>query len=79
MSVRAKFKVMDKVKSGDLGDVRVTLGAVSGSEGDNASWSKYTPSGELSMTITNPAAYKEFEVGKEFYLDFTPADERRKR
>ena len=40
----------------------------------NEEWSKWTPSGELSMSITNPAAIAEFEVGKDYYLDFTPCD-----
>ena len=39
----------------------------------NSEWSKYTPQGELSMTINNPDAVEAFEVGKAYYLDFTPA------
>lgn len=40
----------------------------------NKDWSKYTPQGELKMTITNPGAIEQFELGKEYYLDFTPAE-----
>jgi hypothetical protein len=40
----------------------------------NKDWSKWTPSGELKMMVTNPAAIEKFELGKEYYLDFTPAD-----
>ncbi len=31
-----------------------------------------TPTGELKMFVSNPAALAEFELGKDFYLDFTP-------
>lgn len=42
--------------------------------GENADWSKYTPSGEIKMTITNPAAIEAFELGASYFVDFTPAD-----
>lgn len=41
---------------------------------ENASWSKYTPSGEVRLFITNPAAIAAFEPGKCYFVDFTPAD-----
>lgn len=37
-------------------------------------YSRYTPSGSLSMHVDNPAALAQFEQGKAYYLDFTPAD-----
>lgn len=40
---------------------------------DNLSWSKWTPSGELSMAITNPDAVKALVIGEEYFLDFRPA------
>lgn len=39
----------------------------------NGSWSKWTPSGDLSISITNPAAHGKFVDGEEYFLDFTPA------
>lgn len=39
----------------------------------NYSWSKYTPQGELSLRVTNPAAYNQFEPGKEYVLLFAEA------
>ncbi|MEU1275344.1 hypothetical protein [Streptomyces sp. NPDC005799] len=36
-------------------------------------YAKYTPSGELKIQVDNPAV--SFEPGKQYYLDFTPADE----
>lgn len=40
---------------------------------ENKSWSKYTPSGEVRLFITNPPAIEFFEPGKSYYVDFTPA------
>jgi len=54
----------------------VTLRAVSGVDGTaNAQWSKYTPSAQLMMTITNTAAFGKLLPGQEFYMDFVPAAE----
>jgi hypothetical protein len=36
-------------------------------------FSDATPSGRLEMMVNNPAAIKQFELGKSYYLDFTPA------
>ena len=75
MSVRAKFKVQSITL--DMSDSRtVKLHAVTGNgeeDDPNADWSKWTPSGEISMHITNPAAFEQFKVGTEFYVDFTEA------
>jgi hypothetical protein len=35
---------------------------------------KFSPAGELSLTIANPALLGKIEPGQKFYLDFTPAD-----
>ena len=43
-----------------------------GAEGTNKSWSKWTPSAQLSITITNPDAIDAFEKGRAYDLDFTP-------
>jgi len=49
--------------------------AVYGTDGSgNADWSKWTPNGSLKMTINNPECFDKFEVGKEYYLDFTAAE-----
>lgn len=71
--VRAKFYV-DRVASGD-GNTLVELWAITreDTEENKAFW-KYTPSGFIQMTITNPAAVSQFKEGAEYYIDFTPAD-----
>lgn len=34
---------------------------------------KATPTGEFSMSVDNPAALDQFELGKAYYFDITPA------
>jgi len=77
--VRAKFYVRaielynDPPESGT-----VKLVPVYGNSEENKSWSKATPSGELSMFISNPAAFAvfkdAFDKKKAFYIDFTPEE-----
>jgi hypothetical protein len=76
MLVTAKFKV-DHVKSIETEYTNyppqktVVLRAVTTSDGKgNESWSKYTPSGSIEMTITNEAALEVLKPGKTFLLTF---------
>lgn len=83
MTVRAMFyvKEINHRATGDTSsaNVEVKMGAAFGSylkglpEG-NGDWSKYTPSGDLSITITNPAAIEQFEVGEVYELRFDKAE-----
>lgn len=41
---------------------------------ENNTYAKFSPSGVLQLQVANPALIGKFEVGKEYYLDFTPAD-----
>lgn len=40
---------------------------------ENNTYAKFTPSGELSLTVVNPALLGKFAEGEEYYLDFTKA------
>lgn len=33
-----------------------------------------SPSGEIKLGTINPAAWQAFELGHEYYIDFSPAD-----
>lgn len=44
----------------------------SGSE-ENKSFFASTPGGQIQLNILNPDAAAVFEQGKEYYVDFTPA------
>lgn len=42
-----------------------------GSDEDN-SYARYSPSGDLNLTVANPNLLGKFKEGDTFYLDFTP-------
>jgi hypothetical protein len=78
--VRAKMRCVRKAQAcscGNYGEPKpldmeeVELMPVSGP--GNEEWTKWTPSGSVKMHITNPEAVGQFEVGKDYFLDFTPA------
>jgi hypothetical protein len=80
MTVRAKFFVNSLTHIATPGSdpcAKIEMTPVYGSYGDgkdNESWSQYTPSGSLEMMITNPAAIDQFEPGKAYFIDITPAN-----
>lgn len=53
----------------------VKLIAVDGAKKENANWSKWTPSGVLSLSISNPDAHGVIKVGSEYMVDITPVAE----
>jgi len=71
-AVKAKFVCQSTQRDGGLEEVRLSP-VTDGSEEDNT-FSKYTPSGLLELSITNENVFGFFEVGKKYYLDITPAD-----
>lgn len=40
---------------------------------ENSKFWAASPGGKLELNCVNPAAVAELELGKEYYLDFTPA------
>ncbi len=82
MTVRAMFyvKEINHRATGGPGDVNVEVkmgaafgGYLRGLPEGNGDWSKWTPSGDLSITITNPAAIEQFEIGEVYSLTFEKA------
>lgn len=79
MTVRAMFyvKEINHRATPNPGDVNaeIKMAAAFGTylkglpEG-NGDWSKWTPSGEISITITNPDAIAQFEIGEVYALTF---------
>jgi hypothetical protein len=53
----------------------VNLRAVYGTEAENADFTKFTPSGEISVNITNEApAADVFSPGKKYFVEFTEVE-----
>ncbi len=81
MSVIAMFRVTGRSEESNITrkegeppeQVNVTLQPIY-DEGSNKSWSKWTPSGELRMTITNPAAFEQIQRGKTFRVELVEVD-----
>lgn len=42
---------------------------------ENRAFWEASPNGSIELTINNPAAAEVFELGKSYYVDFTPADD----
>ena len=77
MQVRAKMRCesleISNNASGEPngGTVRLTP-VVSGSE-ENRQFFQYTPGGVLQFQTINKAAFDQFKLGSEYYVDVTPA------
>lgn len=72
MTVRAKFKV-EEVVHGTNGHA-VKLSPVSSGSAENEQFFKWTPWGEIKIGTINADAAAQFEPGRQFYVDFSPAD-----
>lgn len=66
MGVRAKFRCDVKL---DMG--RIVLHAVAGGSKENDEFFQATPNGTIDLSIVNPAAITQFEIGKSYFVDFT--------
>ena len=84
-TMRAKVYVSGVVPHKD--DNQVTLGetltfnAVAKSGGypedgsdENNTYARWSPNARFEIHVANPALFGKFEAGREYYVDFTPAD-----
>lgn len=78
MSVRAKFTCQKIVihQSGkeELREVHLNPVYDANPESENGKFFKWTPSGEIRLGVLNKAAWEKFEIGKSYYVEFTPAE-----
>lgn len=70
--VRAKFKVQS-ITQHENGKTVEMRAVITGSD-ENKEFFKWTPNASISLSIMNDEAAKQFEVTKEYYVDFTPAN-----
>jgi hypothetical protein len=78
-TVRAKFKVDSVTRSqhwdkskGELHSVK--LSPVTSGSKENEAFYAATPCGQFELSTLNEEAGKQFELGKAYYVDFTPAE-----
>lgn len=71
----AKFWVdsLDKSQVPAGADQSLGLSMMAASGKDNEGWSKWTPSGQLRMQITNPNLIDAFQVGDHYLIEFRKA------
>ena len=84
MTVRAKFKLVGwkNAVGSRLKDGKWVEGIVASLEfsavhsedpnSENRKFWEATPSGKIELNIVNPEALKDFDIGKEYYVDFIP-------
>lgn len=70
--VRAKFVCESKIIRADGETVK--LSAVTHDSVENERYFKWTPFGQIEIGILNEDAAAQFEPGKEYFIDFTPAN-----
>lgn len=75
VKIRAKFEVLSVTKYAHFGGTKVEMSPVYSNDPEhpNKAFWEATPSGKIEMQINNPSAAQQFEVGKEYYVDFSPA------
>jgi len=79
MSVRAKMKctkisITSHHEGVDLKTIELQPVYSNDKDSENAQFYKWTPSGKVEIGVLNPAAAEQFVLGKEYFVDFTPAE-----
>lgn len=75
VNTRAKFQVVSITKYAYFGGIKIEMAPVYSDDPGhpNKVFWEATPSGKIEMQINNLSAAQQFEVGKEYYVDFSPA------
>ena len=73
MTIQARFKLVEIRRMANTEETaEFKFNAAYNDGKGNESWSKATPSGQITITVTNPSAIAAFELGKEYQLTFAP-------
>jgi hypothetical protein len=78
MTIRAKFKVQSVTRSAGWDTKNPTvytvrLNPVTSNTPENASFYASTPTGSVELGLVSADVGGQFEIGQEFFVDFTPA------
>ena len=78
--VRAKFIVesydtrLSNTRDPNSEELRsIKMTAVSDGSEENKKFFRWTPNGTIQIGVLNPEAWKQLELGKSYYVDFTEA------
>jgi hypothetical protein len=71
--VRCKFACTGKVKVAE-DNTSITLSPVYSGSDENKEFWKWTPGGSIQFYTINEKAAEQFELGKEYYVDFSKAE-----
>jgi hypothetical protein len=77
MKMRAKIRIDEVTINGYADQIKAfPVCGKAGADGvdEDNTYSAATPSGEIKLSICNPALRGQFKPGQVFYLDFTPAN-----
>jgi hypothetical protein len=72
---RAKFKINRATKTDYGYEIEAWPVYSSDENHENRKFWSATPSGSIRLTVTNAAAGEYFEEGREYYVDFTKAEQ----
>ncbi|MEN9907150.1 MAG: hypothetical protein RLZZ540_291 [Bacteroidota bacterium] len=73
--VRAKFVCIGVVDAPESETKSVSLVPVIAGSQENESFSKYTPNGQIHLSVSyGTEASNAFEIGKAYYVDFTDVE-----
>lgn len=74
--VRGKFQLSQITQTSWGGDGRTLVfqAQYDPDSPEDQRYAKATPTGRIEMQVDNPAALEQFQLGKTYYLDFTPAE-----
>jgi len=70
--MRAKFYVETITRNARFAGAEIILLPVGKDTQENRYFWQNTPGGKIDLTITNPQAVDSLELGKEYYVDFSP-------
>ena len=73
--IRAKFTCQQNTLNHETQTATVILNPVTSNppNEENLTFWQATPTGNVTLQITNPQASSQFSVGTDYYVDFTPA------
>ena len=74
MRVRTKMRCDAIELNADGSGGSVSLSPVIGGSPENDEFFRFTPSGRLVLSTINAVAFRQFELGKEFYVDISAVE-----